>query len=517
MEAVFDHSWQLLSETERDVFRKLSVFRGGFDRQAAKEVAEASLPTLAMLVNKSLLRVVAPGRYAMLEPLKQYATLRLAESGRPALSEMQDRHGRYYLGFLQSREKQLQCEGQSQTLEEARAAFGNIQVAWRWAVDRNQLDLVEQVCKSLFLFCDIQSRLQTGDALFKYAIRPLEMLADVENLPEHRVLGKLLACRGRLLYNRGQLQTARTVLEKSLHICHICDHPVWAAFSLHSLALVAVAQGEHQQAKELAQKSLTLCQNVYSPWDEAWALFGLGLAAYFLGEYAPGEEFAQQSLALHRQIGNRHGEAACLNLLGLMICGLYEGDPEKYEEACEFFEKNLTIRQTIGDRRGQATALHNLGYVHFKLQQYGRARIRFEASLKISKMIATLNTMAATGMWLGMLALEQQDYPEAKRHLAEALDIAYENNLLTRVTDVLFRMGDLLQRTGRPAAAVEYLTFVQHHPATDDRVRTGTTEFLADLAAGLPPETLAAAQAKGRSLSLEEIVARVLLGHNASS
>ena len=72
LEAVFDQSWQLLSEPERAVFKKLSVFQVGFDRRAAEQVAGASLPTLAALVNKSFLRVGSTGRYYMLEPLKQY-------------------------------------------------------------------------------------------------------------------------------------------------------------------------------------------------------------------------------------------------------------------------------------------------------------------------------------------------------------------------------------------------------------------------------------------------------------
>ncbi len=516
LEAVFDHSWQLLSDPERSAFKKLSVFWGDFSRQAAKEVAGASLSTLAALVNKSLLRVVSPGRYDMLEPLKQYAALRLAESVTPTSSEMQDRHGHYYLFFLQSREKQLQGEVQPQTLKEINAAFKNIQIAWRWAVDHNQFDLVEQVCKSLFLFCDIQSRFQTGDALFKYAISPLESFT--ENLPERRVLGELLACRGRLSHNRGEYQTARTMLEKSWRICHACDNPGWAAFTLHSLGLVSVAQGEYQQAKQFAQKSLELCQDLDNQWDKAWALFALCVADYFLGEYAPGQQFAQQSLALHRQLGNRHGEAACLNILGLIVCGLCESDPDKceddsnkYEEAREFFEQNLAIRQTLGDREGESTALHNLGYIHFKLQQYDQARARFETSLKISQAIDSLAALAATGMWMGMLALAQQNFPEARRHLSKALKIAYENDSTTRLTDVLYRIGDLLHRTGRSATAVEYLTFVQYHSATDDRVRQEVKELLEKLASVLPPETLATAQARGQAHTMEELVADVLL------
>ncbi len=515
LEAVFDHSWQLLSEPERVVFKKLSVFRGDFDRQAAQQVAGASLATLAGMVNKSLLRVVSPGRYDMLEPLKQYAALRLAESVTPASSEIQDRHGRYYLFFLQARENQLQGEVRPQMLEEINAAFKDIQVAWRWAVDHNQFDLVEQVGKSLFLFCDIQSRFQTGDTLFKYAISPLETLTEAENLPEYRILGKLLACRGRLLYSRGEYPAARKMLKKSLRICYACDHPGWAAFNLHSLGLVAVAQGEGQQAKQFAQESLNLCQNLNNPWDEAWALFVLGLAAYFLGEYAPGQQFVRQSLDLHRQLGNRHGEAACLNTLGLIICGQYESKTDKYKtdqygEAREFFRQNLAIRRGIGDRWGEATALHNLGYIHFRLQHYNQARARFEASLKISRVIDSLTMMAATGMWMGVLAMELQNFPEARRHLAEALEIAYENDALTRATDVLYRTGDLLQRTGQPAAAVEYLTFVQYHSATDDRVHKEVEELLEKLATVLPPEILGAAQARGRARTLKELGLRIL-------
>jgi predicted ATPase/DNA-binding SARP family transcriptional activator/TolA-binding protein len=510
LEAVFDHSWQLLSESERGALKRLAVFQGGFSRQAAREIAEASLPTLAALVNKSLLRVVSPGQYDILEPLKQYAALRLAESIEPASTETKGRHGRYYLKFLQAREKHLQGQVQSQTLEDIKAAFKNIRVAWRWAVDHSRYDLVERVARSLYLYCDIQSRFQTGDALFNYAISSLEASNGAGSSVECRVLGILLACRGRLLYDRGEYQTSRSVLERSLRTCNACAHLGWAAFSLHSLALVAVAQGEYQHAKQFAQESLALSQKSDSQWDEAWAFFALGVAAYSLGEYAPGQQFTQQSLALHRQLGNHHGEAACLNTLGLIICGLYEGDADWYGEARAIFRENLAIRRVIGDRLGEATALHNLGYIHFKMQRYDQARVRFEASLEISQMIASLNTVAATSMWLGMLALEQQDFPKAKRDLAGALRIAYENDALTRLTDVLFRIGDLLQRTGQHEAAVEYLTFVRHHSATDDRVRTGTEEFLEVSAAVLSPEILEKAQASGRARTLEDLVAGVL-------
>jgi predicted ATPase len=80
MRVVFDHSYARLSDTERDVFCKLSVFRGGFRQEAAEKVAGASLPILVALVDKSLLRQTSTGRYDAHELLRQYAAEKLHET-----------------------------------------------------------------------------------------------------------------------------------------------------------------------------------------------------------------------------------------------------------------------------------------------------------------------------------------------------------------------------------------------------------------------------------------------------
>ena len=77
--AVFDHSWSLLLEGEREVLRGLSVFRGGFRREAAAVVAGATLPVLARLVDTSLLHLSVEGRYDRHPLLTQYTREKLAE------------------------------------------------------------------------------------------------------------------------------------------------------------------------------------------------------------------------------------------------------------------------------------------------------------------------------------------------------------------------------------------------------------------------------------------------------
>lgn len=74
--AVFEHSWALLEPAEKLAFRRLSVFRGGVDLEAAAQVAEASPNSLAGLVDKSFLRRGPAGRYDIHEVMRQYGEAR---------------------------------------------------------------------------------------------------------------------------------------------------------------------------------------------------------------------------------------------------------------------------------------------------------------------------------------------------------------------------------------------------------------------------------------------------------
>lgn len=193
MRTVFESSWQLLSAAEQAVLQKLSVFRGHFQREAASEVAHASPQLLLALLSKSLLQRDAASRYSMHELLRQYAAEKLAADlgATNRLLETYARHSNYYLSFLKERETRLQS-GQPETVGEISDALTNIQAAWRWAVAQRYGKTLGQAGKSLFLFCQISSRFQEGEALFQEAIEGLAAEAEAELSP---VLSKLLAYR----------------------------------------------------------------------------------------------------------------------------------------------------------------------------------------------------------------------------------------------------------------------------------------------------------------------------------
>lgn len=142
MAAVFHHSWQLLSGAEQEVFKRLSVFRGGFQREAAEQVAGATLASLAALVDKSMLRREANDRYQIHELLRQYAQEQL-EAQPEAVAQTHQAHCAYYAGFLYQRSEAIESGDQQGAVADIEAELENVRAAWQWATAHTQLSAIQ--------------------------------------------------------------------------------------------------------------------------------------------------------------------------------------------------------------------------------------------------------------------------------------------------------------------------------------------------------------------------------------
>ncbi|MEW5961476.1 MAG: NB-ARC domain-containing protein, partial [Chloroflexota bacterium] len=254
--AVFDHSWQLLSEAERSAFKRLAVFRGGFQREAAERVAGASLATLSALVDKSLLRGELEGRYQMHELLRQYAAEHLAQS--PAdVGRMYDRHCAYYTDFLQERARAVIGARQRQVIRELTAELENIRAAWQWAVAQRRITDLQKAIYPYSQICDFQSRYREAADAFEQAIQSLESAAPS---PERELtLAVALTFLGWDYVRLGRLESAQTMFERGQAIFTSLDVPPpqeFGADPLNGLALVAHILGNYAEATRLAEQAL---------------------------------------------------------------------------------------------------------------------------------------------------------------------------------------------------------------------------------------------------------------------
>lgn len=164
--AVFDYSWELLSPAERDVFTALSVFRGGFSREAADKVADASLRSLATLVNKSLVTPNATkDRYSVHELLRQYADSELMED-QERYQQVHLRHCEFYAEFLEDTQKTLFTSRQPEILEQIERDLENVRGAWRYAVEERDSDMGRKVIFPAMILYEIRGWYPAGVSLF---------------------------------------------------------------------------------------------------------------------------------------------------------------------------------------------------------------------------------------------------------------------------------------------------------------------------------------------------------------
>jgi len=360
--ATFEHSWQLLPETERALLAQLSVFRGGFGREAVGAVTGATATTLSDLLNKSLVRQVAPDRYDMHQLLRQYAAEKL-ESMPTAREAAQTQHARYFNAFLGRQQPRLKTAEQCQALQEIEIKIENARLAWDVAVSRGWAEQVEQSLESFYQFYDVRGRFREGISLLDRAV---ERWRDD---PQHRrVFGAALARRGALCIQLGYYDQAETALEESLAICQRIEATSERIFCLLHLSHVLRHRGAYDQAEVLASKSLALSRQTQDEWSIARALDLIGLLRYRKGDLDQAEALCEESLSISRQIGHQRLMLLSLNKLADIAC-----HPGDFVRAQTLFDECIALAQALGDSYDEAVHLNNQGTVLNVLEDFKEA------------------------------------------------------------------------------------------------------------------------------------------------
>jgi predicted ATPase/DNA-binding SARP family transcriptional activator len=560
MGAVFEQSWQRLSETERTVLAQLSVFQGGFRRRAAEQIAGASLTVLAGLVDKSLVSLGSGGRNQIHELLRQFSGDKLHEAPAEARAT-QDRHSDYFLRFLWEREAELTGKQQKAILDEIQAEVENVRMGWNWAIEREQVETLNRALDSLYHFYWVRCYFQEGEEVFRQAA---ERLKTSSLSPQSRIQDRLLARRGAFCTQLGRYGLAEELLQQSLGLARHWAAQAEIAFCLNFLGDVATAQGLLGEAKRYYQESLAFNQEISSQMEIASCLNRLGVVTQDLGDYIGAKQYYQDSLRLYKEIGHQDGMAHALDKLGTVTYMLGE-----YVETAQYYQESLAIFKEIGNQLGIAKAWGGLGMVAWLGDNnLAEAKVSFEESLAVCREIGHRLEVATRLFLLGSIANEMGMYEAAQRYCLEALAIAkelgipdvmasslgtlgeaacglgdlqaarkYLHEALSIARDILglpsiLRILDMwaallvkeegLQaggssskegassRQGVKEQALELLALILHHPASMQLSKDKAAHLLAELAAELPLTAVVAAREHGQVRALQEIVADLL-------
>lgn len=480
LRAVFEYSWNLLTARQQETLCRLSVFRGPFAREAAVEVAAASLPLLTALVDSSLVRRVVPEEgpvgYEMLEVLRQYAAEKLAQS-QPVATQTRDRHSAYYLAFLQERLPALQGGEQQKALNEVGAQIENIRAAWRWAVQQGDVAGIDGALQALFHFYDMRSWFQEGADLFQQAVAGIAIL---ERSPQNeRVAARLLARQGWFTFHLGRQTAAQALLAESLERLRPLRQPATLIFPLNYLGAVNYHLGAYQRAQQLCHESLTLSQALGERYGAAIALNILGQISHRTGNYDAARDYCRQSLAIEQAINNRWSMTFSFFNLGRVA---YE--TADYQEATRLFQESLQIREEIGDLRGMGLCLHQLAQTAVAQGAYSKAHSLYQRSLATFREIGNQSGMITALTGLGNIARHQSDYASAKAYYDDALRRAQTIHAVPSILDVLQEVATLCEQAGPPEMPARLHHFI--HRAT-------TQELSSQSFATLIEETLSTA------------------------
>jgi tetratricopeptide (TPR) repeat protein len=358
LRAVFDHSWHLLSPEEQNGFRRLAVFRSGFRREAAKQVADVSLAILSALVNKSILRRNADRRYEFHELLKQYGREKLQEAGET--ERMRDRHLAFVLWLAEEAKPKLKGIEQSIWLATLDAENADLQAGLEWAVESGKADVGLRLSVTLGLFWHMRGHLfGEGRAWLE------KVLSRTEASEQTALRARGYGWVGKFARLDGDHAAAQTAFEKSLALFRELGDNNGIAESLHYLADFAMLQRDegamlslYATARSFYDESLAVLRELGDLWKIALTLTELGEMARVEGDYIAARSFYEESLAIRRELGDERGMA--VSLINLGYVAHYQGD---YQQAATFLEESLVNFQKHGGKRGIVDCLAALAGV----------------------------------------------------------------------------------------------------------------------------------------------------------
>jgi predicted ATPase/Tfp pilus assembly protein PilF len=478
LRAVFETSWALLGEPERNTFRRLSVFRGGFDRDAAMHVAGASLAELTALLEKSFLQRNPAGRLEALEILREFAAERLAEDTELA-AEIATRHAAYYAQFLNLRREQLQRMADPAAANEVAVESENVREGWRWMTRARRAGETTLALDGLYAFYSARGWAREGAAAFEEAAARFAPVAGSDGEAAHVDLWhRLRARQGAFLAQLAEYDRARQLLEESLAFFTPADNWIERTLALDQLGVIATHQGQYLRADGLYRESQAL--SVAHGALDATGRSGiyLGQLAFTRGEYSEARLLFQEALEVFRRIGDRRRVATALKNLGGVAFR-----ESSYSEADSLLQESLSIDRELGDPMALANSLQNLGCVAFSAGDPARAEHYLVEGTAICREMGFRRLQAFCLNELGNIYRSQGRLDEAAAHYREALAVAVEIQQVPVTLEVLLGFARIHQDLGEHERASRLVSVVLEHPASSEHSR----EHARQLALALPP------------------------------
>jgi predicted ATPase/DNA-binding CsgD family transcriptional regulator len=452
LRATIDWSHAMLSEPERTLLRRLSVFAGGWTLAAAEAVGAGEdiaapdvLDLLARLVDKSLVQAEerdGEPRYRLLETVRQYAAERLDEAGEGPAAR--DQHRDYFLALVERAAPALLGPDQAAWLDRIAVELDNLRAALAWCADHDPRGGLGLAIRLTYFW---RTR-----CLFAEGRGWLERLLARSPEPTERRAEALLAV-AYLAIHLSDLDAARGALTAALALSRRLGQPALIGRSLQQLADIGYFRGDYGLARACLEEALSLLRAATDWRNLAAALYRLGQLQVATGEYERAEASLAESLALQRAVGNI--EMTSMVLRGLILAALGRG---KLGQAEAWAVEAETIAGRYGNTAELGVVRQVAGRVAWWRGDLARAAQLYEAGLAEARADGQPGPTALALIGLGQVALRLGDLAGARALLADGLALCRERGNLSWSGMALHGLGLVAWRQGDAARAVADLS-----------------------------------------------------------
>ncbi|MFZ1459329.1 MAG: tetratricopeptide repeat protein [Ignavibacteria bacterium] len=415
LRAMIDWSYELLSEKEKILWSRLSVFIGGWTLESAEEIctdekiiSDDIFDLLNHLADKSIIIYdYEKDRYRILETIKQYGQEKLKDANET--DGIFARHLNYYLSFLEKANLKLEGSESVSWLEKLESEHNNLQSAIEWSANGGDFEKGLQLSNLAGRFWIIRGHYTTGIKCIKKIIKKAQgVISDP--------LGSGYCNIGNLSLLLGEYNEAVKYFEESLSIFQTTGNRSDIFHSKNGLGTIAFYRSNFEQALKYYEECLEICRETENKKGISYSLNNIGNALLSLGYNSRAKKIYEESLELFRQSGLKSHIALSLHNLGLLECNL-----GNYNEAKKFCEEALSLNRERGDKRGIANTLHNSGLIAYYLGDIDQANDIYEECLSLYNSINDKSGKSYTINYMGNIEISRGNYKQAQKLFNESL------------------------------------------------------------------------------------------------
>jgi predicted ATPase/DNA-binding winged helix-turn-helix (wHTH) protein len=407
-----DWSHELLNAAEQRLFRRLSVFSGGWTLEAAEAVCNTrldlemdTLEGLSSLVDKNLVQVAAGDdrepRFNMLETIREYAHETLVAHGEEAATRRA--HAAYCMVLAEEGNPELAPAERSRWLLQCDVEIDNFRTALDWLFQHHEIEWGLRLCVALFRFWDMREHLAEGRAR-------LETILGLAGKGHTKERARVAQFLGALVTAQGDFPAAKTFLQESLTLYQQIGDQWGIGASLNALAISARDRGDYVCARENFEKSLASWRALSDRLAIARCLHNLANVVKVEGDYSSASAALSEAASIFEELGDRSGAAWSINQLGDIA-----RDKGELKVAHDLYQRAISRFREAEDRWGLARSLTDLGQIDCEQGEHQKARAEYHEALEIFAKLRHRRGMARALEGTACLALARGNALRALR------------------------------------------------------------------------------------------------------